>query len=120
MEVHHRRVGAGVRGVGELSLSPPLALSLSLSLSVSFSVSVTVFVSERQVTPPSPNPQAFHEGGVAGVAEGLAPMERRLPPLECLRGGWSTRLELELELALDQEREHNQERQRVRKPNSWG
>ena len=34
---------------------------------------------------PHPHPQAFHEGGVAGVVEGLAPKERRLPPLECLR-----------------------------------
>ena len=33
---------------------------------------------------PHPHPQAFHEGGVAGVVEGLAPKERRLPPLECL------------------------------------
>ena len=40
----------------------------------------------RDVPPhPYPHPQAFHEGGVAGVVEGLAPKERRLPPLECLR-----------------------------------
>ena len=28
--------------------------------------------------------QALHEGGVAGVVEGLAQTGRRLPPLECL------------------------------------
>ena len=28
--------------------------------------------------------QALREGGVAGVVEGLAPLERRLPPPECL------------------------------------
>ena len=34
--------------------------------------------------PPSPLPEALREGGVAGVVEGLAHRERRLPPLECL------------------------------------
>ena len=39
--------------------------------------------------PPPPQPshqdsQALHEGGVAGVVEGLALTGRRLPPLECL------------------------------------
>ena len=31
-------------------------------------------------------PQAFREGGEDGVVEGLAPMERRLPPPEGLGG----------------------------------
>ena len=35
--------------------------------------------------PLHPHPRAFHEGGVAGVVEGLAPKERCLPPQECLR-----------------------------------
>ena len=40
-----------------------------------------------QSLPPPPLPQhsqALHEGGEAGVVEGLALTGRRLPPLECL------------------------------------
>ena len=38
--------------------------------------------------PPSPpNPHAFREGGEDGVVEGLAPLERRLPPPESMGVG---------------------------------
>ena len=38
--------------------------------------------------PPAPPHllQALREGGVEGVVEGPAPIERRLPPRECLAG----------------------------------
>ena len=43
---------------------------------------------EREPLPPPPSTlsKAFREGGEDGVVEGLAPMERRLPPPEGLGG----------------------------------
>ena len=43
---------------------------------------------DSPVCPPAPPHllQALREGGVEGVVEGPAPIERRLPPRECLAG----------------------------------
>ena len=70
----------------ERRLLPPESLKLEVELKNQNRKGNKNIVSSFPPLSPPPR-QAFREGGVAGVVEGLAQKERRLPPPESLGDG---------------------------------